>query len=118
MYLPPVHLYTSVREQVPNTKFTVEGGKKARLNAAKLQRYSVLWELILRLVQDTDPDYAAIFTGRVALFCFCCDVCDSYVEELLLIKINSIVDFVGVAVTMGFTDSPHIDTENIGITLL
>jgi hypothetical protein len=69
--------------QVPNTKFTVESGSKARLNAAKLQKYEVLWELINRTLRSVDPAFADIFTG--------------------------------VAVTMGFTDSPHIDTENIGI---
>ena len=68
--------------QVPNTKFTVETGKKARLNAAKLEKYKVLWDLILRVLRSVDPVYADVFTG--------------------------------VAVTMGFTDSPHIDTENIG----
>lgn len=68
--------------QVPNTKFTVEGGKKAKLNSAKLLKYADLWELILRVLRSVDAHYADIFTG--------------------------------VAVTMGFTDSPHIDTENIG----
>lgn len=70
---------------MPNTKFTVEGGKKARLNAVKLQKYAVLWELILHVLRSVDPHYADMFTG--------------------------------VAVTMGFTDSPHIDTENIGTNL-
>ncbi|CAN0147705.1 unnamed protein product, partial [Ectocarpus fasciculatus] len=68
--------------QVPNTKFTVENGKKARLNASKLEKYKLLWDLILRVLRSVDPGYADVFTG--------------------------------VAVTMGFTDSPHIDTENIG----
>jgi len=49
---------------------------------AKLQRYSALWELINRVIDSVDPEYALIYTG--------------------------------VAVTKGFRDSPHIDTENIG----
>ena len=72
--------------QVPNTKFTVETGAKARLNAAKLEKYSTLWELIQRTIRSVDSEFADSFTG--------------------------------VAVTMGFTDSPHIDTENIGIEIV
>ncbi|CAE7495464.1 unnamed protein product [Symbiodinium microadriaticum] len=68
--------------QRPQTKFTAEGGAKARLNAAKLERYAELWELVNDAIRSVDPQYADSFTG--------------------------------VAITKGFRDSPHIDTENVG----
>jgi hypothetical protein len=37
------------------------------------------------------------------------------ISIVLIVYLHAMVCCLGVAVTMGFTDSPHIDTENIGI---
>ena len=79
---PTIQADKYITLQVPNTKFTVPTGAKAKLNAAKLEKYSELWELINIAIASVDTDFAAKFTG--------------------------------VAITNGFRDSPHIDTENIG----
>lgn len=72
--------------QRPGTKFTVETGAKAKLNAAKLVKYADLWTLIIRAMEERDAEFAHKWSG--------------------------------VAVTKGFIDSPHIDTENIGLSLM
>jgi hypothetical protein len=79
---PKVKAHKYFTLQRPDTKFTVETGAKARLNAQKLEKYADLWDLMNRTLASVDAEYAVAYTG--------------------------------VAVTNGFIDSPHIDTENIG----
>ena len=79
---PKVQAFKYFTLQRPDTKFTVENGAKAKLNAVKLKRYEEIWELLNKTLATVDPEFAATYTG--------------------------------VALTYGFTDSPHIDTENIG----
>jgi hypothetical protein len=79
---PKVQAFRYFTLQRPDTKFTVETGAKAKLNAAKLEKYAEIWELLNKAIAIADPEFAVAYTG--------------------------------VAVTNGFKDSPHIDTENIG----
>lgn len=79
---PKVQAFKYFTLQRPNTKFTAENGTKAKLNAAKLEKYAEVWNLLNQTLASVDPEYAESYTG--------------------------------VALTYGFKDSPHIDTENIG----
>lgn len=79
---PKVQAYRYFTLQRPDTKFTVETGAKAIINAAKLEKYADIWSLLNKTLASVYPDFAQIYTG--------------------------------VAITYGFIDSPHIDTENIG----
>ena len=79
---PKVQAHRYFTLQRPDTKFTVETGAKAKLNAAKLEKYADIWALLNETLASVDKDFAEAYTG--------------------------------VAITYGFTDSPHIDTENIG----
>lgn len=79
---PKVQAYRYFTLQRPDTKYTVQNGAKAKINAAKLEKYADIWALLNKTMASVDADFAEEYTG--------------------------------VALTYGFTDSPHIDTENIG----
>ena len=67
---PKVQAYRYFTLQRPDTKFTVETGAKAIINAAKLEKYADIWSLLNKTLASVYPDFAQIYTGVAITYGF------------------------------------------------